>query len=62
MPMLVATLWPLRIAQSELDPPRWQEMIRRSLRPSSSAMRVGDVAMAGAVEAPAADQPFSAHS
>ncbi len=54
-PSLVATLWPSRMAHSELEPPRWQEMIRRSLRPSSSAVRVGDVAMAGAVKAPALD-------
>ena len=38
-PMLVATLRPSRIAHSELDPPRWQEMIR-SPGPSSSAIRV----------------------
>ena len=38
-PMLVATLRPSRIAHSELDPPRWQEMIRRP-GPSSSAVRV----------------------
>ena len=40
MPIDVATLWPPRIAHSEFEPPRWQEMIRRSLRPSSSAVRV----------------------
>ena len=38
--MLVATLCPPWIAHSELDPPRWQEMIRRSSRSSSSAVRV----------------------
>ena len=56
MPMLVATLWPLRIAQSELEPPRWQEMIRRSLRPEQFGRPRGDVAMAGAVKSQAAHQ------
>ena len=65
MPMLVATLLPPRIAHSELDPPRWQEMIRRSVAAEQFRRPRGDVAMARAVKAPAADVmllgPFERH-
>ena len=61
--MLVATLRPSRMAQSELDPPKWQEMIRPVVAAEQIGHAAGDVAMAGAVEAPAAAPgPDSAHS
>ena len=53
MPMLVATLWPSRIAHSELEPPRWQEMIRKIVAAQHFGRARGDVAMARAVKAPA---------
>ncbi len=39
IPRLHATDWPLRIAQSEELPPRWQEITLMSERPSSSGIR-----------------------
>ena len=38
-PMLLPRLWPSAIAQIEHDPPRWHEMIRKSL-PKISRQRV----------------------
>ena len=55
MPRLDATDLPSRMAQSDELPPRWQEMTLRSLAAEQLGHPAGDVAMAGAVEAPAAD-------
>ena len=55
MPIEVATLCPLRIAQTLLEPPRWQEITRRSLRAEQLRRSLGDVAMAGAVKSPSLD-------
>ena len=55
MPRLHATDLPSRIAQSDELPPRWQEMTLMSRPAEQLGHPAGDVAMAGAVEAPAAD-------
>ena len=55
IPMLVATLFPPRMAHSELDPPKWHEMIRISLRPSEFRHPRGDIPMTRPVKTPAAN-------
>ena len=39
MPIVVATLFPLRMAHRLLEPPKWQEITRRLSRDIKSAVR-----------------------